>query len=230
MDEFNALIIPRSTVEAISKQEIGNLMIGFTWRANLWQKPSNLIQVGLIQVVGMGIIAMIVMIPVDRILNITNPTRTPTERIEQSIWVDGLTSLAILGGINYWIFQRGKRLRKLQKLVVQIEQYNQIISSIITLTKVGKLTNSRSEFDRMTSILDILTQTRHNLLMALEIDLYLRQHPSADELSISIAHNLLDLQHLAEQPQLSEYSTLLTQAWEIGMSVYQETNLGISME
>ena len=74
-------------------------------------------------------------------------------------------------------------------------------------------------------MMEILARTRQNLLIALKIDLYLRQHLHADELIASITHNLIDLQNLAQQPQLVEYGMLLTQAWEIGMSVYHETNI-----
>ena len=74
-------------------------------------------------------------------------------------------------------------------------------------------------------MMEILSQTQQNLLTALKIDLYLRQYPNSSALTISIAHNLINLQNLAQQPQLAEYGTLLTQAWEIGMSVYHETNI-----
>jgi hypothetical protein len=71
-------------------------------------------------------------------------------------------------------------------------------------------------------IYEILSQTRHNLLTALEIDRYLHQHPQSPEFT-SMARDLINLQHLAHQPELAEDLTLLAQAWEIGMSVYQES-------
>jgi hypothetical protein len=230
MDKFDSLIIPRSTVESLSHQEIGDFMVGFTWRKNLWQQPHKLIQLGAIQLVGAAIILMVAAIPLDRILSIRTPTMTPTERISQLLLVDGILTLSILGGINLWIRDRGKRLQKLLRLVEKIERYNQIVRSIETLVRVTSLTTPNIDEDRITIVLDILTQTRHNLLAALEIDFYLRNQDHSTILTTAfiesapseIAHNLIALQQLAQQPQLAEYATLLNQAWEIGLSIDRE--------
>lgn len=225
VDRFNELIIPRSTVESIGQQEIGTLMVGFTWRSDVWRKPAKIVQMCAIQIIGTGIIFAAMMLPVDRALNIYRSPKSQQERLIQLIWVDGTTTIAILTGINLWIFRRGKRLQRLLKLVEQIEHYNQIVHSISTLAKVANLTNHQCEPAQTSSMMEILSQTQQNLLTALNIDLYLRQYPNSSALTISIAHNLINLQNLAQQPQLAEYGTLLTQAWEIGMSVYHQTNI-----
>lgn len=230
MDKFDSLIIPRSTVESLSHQEIGDLMVGFTWRRNLWQQPRKLIQLGAIQLVGAAIILMVAAIPLDRILSIRTPTMTPTERVSRLLLVDGILTLSILGGINWWISDRGKRLQKLLRLVEKIERYNQIVRSLETLVRVTNLTTPNMDEERITIVLDILAQTRHNLLAALEIDFYLRHQDRSTILTTAfiesapseIAHNLIALQQLAQQPQLAEYATLLNQAWEIGLSIDRE--------
>jgi hypothetical protein len=225
VNEFDELIIPRSTVESIGQEEIGQLMVGFTWRADVWRKPYKLIQVISIQIIGAGIIFAAMMLPVDRVSPMANrvlKTQSQSERLTQLIWVDGTITVVILAGINSWILHRGKRLQRFLKLVKQIEQYNQIVHSIATLAKVANLTNHSCESAQTSSMMEILSQTRQNLLIALEIDRYLRQYPNSSQLTISIAHNLINLQNLAQQPQLAEYGTLLTQAWEIGMSIYEE--------
>ena len=224
MDEFTGLIISRSTIESVSKQEIGNLMVGFSWRANVWRQPAKLVQVGLIQLIGASIIFTATMLPVDRVLNPVRLALPRTAKIQRLVLVNGGIMLVLLGGMNWWIVQRGKRFKRLVKLVEQVENYNQIISRIATIAKITNLTSLTVESSETAPIIDILNQTRQNLLTALEIDLHLRQHPESTELNISIANNLLDLEHLAQQPQLTEYNTLLSQAWEIGMSVYLETN------
>lgn len=224
LDKFDELIISRTTVESIGQQEIGQMMVGFTWRSDVWQ-PHKLIKVISIQVIGAAILFAAMMLPIDRALNTDRPSQSQSDRLAKLIWVDGTITLATLGGVNSWIFYRGKRLKKLLKLVEQIEQYNRIVNSIATLEKLTNLTNYQCEPSQADSMMEILARTRQNLLIALKIDLYLRQHLHADELIASITHNLIDLQNLAQQPQLVEYGMLLTQAWEIGMSVYHETNI-----
>jgi hypothetical protein len=226
MDEFNGLIISRSTVESVSKQEIGNLMVGFTWRANLWRQPSKLIQVGLIQIISASIIFTATMLPVDRVLNPVRLTLPQTVKVQRLVLVNGGIMLVLLGGVNLMVIQRGRRFKRLLKLVEQIENYNRIISRITTIAKISNLASPTIASGETATVINILTQTRQNILTALEIDLHLRQHPESTELNISIAHNLLDLEHLAQQPQLAEYNTLLSQAWEIGMTAYQQTNAG----
>lgn len=222
VDKFGELIIPRSTVESLSQQEIGQMMVGFSWRADVWQKPHKFLQMCSIQIIGAGIIFMAMMLPVDRALNIYRSPQSQSERLMRLILVDGTITLVVLAEVNRSIFSRGKRLQRLLKLVEQIEQYNQIVRSIGTIERVANLTSQECEPAQISRMMEILVQTRQNLLTAIEIDRYLRNYPNASELTISIARNLIDLQNLAQQPQLAEYGTLLTQAWEIGMSVYEE--------
>jgi hypothetical protein len=224
-DKISELTIARSTVESISQQEIGQLTIGFAWRKDVYQKPHKFIQMVLMQIIGATMIFTAMMLPIDRVLHVYRSPQSQSERVTQLVWVDGTITLAILIGVNRWILDRGKRLQKLLKLVEQIEQYNQIVMSIGTLEKVANLTNERSGSSSVASMMEILSKTRQNLLLALEIDLYLREYPNASELTLTIANNLIDLQNLAQQPQLAEHGTLLAQAWEIGMSVYTETTM-----
>ena len=120
--------------------------------------------------------------------------------------------------------------KKLLKLVEKIEEYNKIVRSIEILAKLTILTNPHLPPTQIDSILDILTQTRNSLLAALKIDRHLQEHDSTAELMTSfidaapatIAENLIVLQHLANQPQLAEYATLLDRAWEIGMNIDRE--------
>jgi hypothetical protein len=233
MDKFVELIIPRSIVESVSHQEIGDLMVGFTWRKNLWQQPRKFLQMGALQIVGGAIILMAVTIPIDRIVNIHASTISQQERTTRLLLVDGAVTIAILGGINWWICYRGRRLQKLLKLVEKIERYNQIVRSIETLARVTTIAAPNAEIERLRIVLDILAQTRHNLLAALEIERFLRQQDPAGDLTTSfvesapseIAQNLIALQHLAQQPQLAEYATLLNQAWEIGLSIDRDPHL-----
>lgn len=222
VDKISNLIIPRSTVESIGQQEIGQLMVGFTWRKSVWQKPHKLIQIGLMQIIGATMIFTAMMLPIDRGLNAYHPPQSQSDRVVRLVWIDGTITLLMLVGINQWIYDRGKRLQKLLKLVEQIEDYNRIINSIDTLKKVAEIAQHQGETAQSKQMMEILGKTRQNLLVALEIDRYLRQYPNSSELTLAIANNLIDLQNLAQQPQLAEYGMLLTQAWEIGMSVYEE--------
>ncbi len=221
-DKISKLIIPRATVESIGQQEIGQMMVGFAWRKNVWQKPHKLIQIGLMYIIGATMIFTAMMLPIDRALHVYYTPPSQADRIWRLVWIDGTITLIMLIGIDRWIYHRGKRLQKLLKLVEQIEQYNRIVTSIDTLEKVANLTHHQGEISQTHNMMEILSKTRQNLLIALEIDRYLRQYPNSSELTLTIANNLIDLQNLAQQPQLAEYGMLLSQAWEIGMNIYEE--------
>jgi hypothetical protein len=226
VDKITELIISRSTVESIGQQEIGSLMVGFAWRKDVWQKPHKIIQVLLLQLIGISMSFTALMLPSDRVLSSYYPPASEQARLIELVWLDSSMTALILLGANRWIYRRGKQLHRFLKLVEQIEHYNQIAIEIATLATLARLTNNCP--DRPPdSILVVLTKTRHNLLVALQIESHserLCQHPNSSEMILAISHNLIDLQNLARQPQLVEYGTLLTQAWEIGMSVYHETN------
>jgi hypothetical protein len=221
MQEFDELLIPRATVEELSQQEISNLTIGGSWRRNWRKNPQQIIQIGLIQLVGAAMIFAIAMLPVDRAFQISSSSLLPPTKVSRLIWIDGAITLAILGGINWWMIDRGRRTRQLIKLVELVEEFNRIVQAITTIAQITNLTTPHTGHDNEI-VRDVLKKTRHNLLTALQIERHLQQQPLTPELNISIAHNLLNLQHLAEQSQLAEYQTLLTQAWEIGMSVYAD--------
>jgi hypothetical protein len=221
MQEFDELLIPRSTVEELSQQEINNLLIGGSWRRNWWKKPQQVIQIGLIQLVGAAMIFAIAMLPIDRAFQISSSSLSPPTKVSRLIWIDGAITLAILGGINWWMIDRGRRSRQLMKLVEQVEEFNRIVQAITTIARITSLTTPNTGQENEI-VLDVLKKTRHNLLTALQIERHLQQQPLTPASNISIAHNLLHLQHLAEQSQIDDYQTLLTQAWEIGRSVYAD--------
>ena len=228
MDKFTELIINRSTVESLGQQEIGNLMVGFAWRENIWHKPAKILQVACLQVIGAIAIFTALMLPIDRALHSYLTPPSQQVRLTKLVCVDMTITLLILVGVNQWIYQRTKQLRRLLKLVEQIEQYNQIVSAIDTLETLANLTNAPSTQLAPTSVLEILTKTRQNLIVALQIESHseqLHQYSNSSELTIAIAHNLIALQNLATQSQVAEYGTLLNQAWEIGMSVDRDTTI-----
>lgn len=219
------LIISRSTVEAIGEQEIGNLTIGWSWRNDVWQKPHKFIQMVSLQIVGAVMVFTAMMLPVDRLLSVYRSPQSQIQRFTQLIWVDGIVTMLIVIAANRWIFLRGRRLQNLLKLVEQIDRYNQIVTSIETLERVTNIAMSGANISQTSGKFEILSQTRQNLLIALEIDKYLRQYPDSSTITLTIANNLIDLQHLARQSHLDEYGILLDRAWEIGVSVYEEITI-----
>jgi hypothetical protein len=231
MDKFIELIIPRSTVESISHQEISNLMVGFGWRKNLWRQPQQLIQIGAIEIIGAALIFMVSMVPIDRLLNIYYSTTSPTDRTHQTILVSGIFTLVGSIGINAWIYDRGRRLQHLSTLVEKIEKYNQIVKSVETLTTVNNLTTNRIDAPEISIVWDVLAHTRHNLITALEIDRHLRHRSGSTTLqtaflepTLSTNQQPIDLQDLTQHPQLAAYFTLLDRAWAIGVSVDRSTD------
>jgi hypothetical protein len=225
MSKTGELIISRSTVEAIGEQEIGNLTIGWSWRMDVWQKPHKFIQMVSLQIVSAVMVFTAMMLPVDRLLSVYRSPQSQSQRFTQLIWVDGIVTTLIVIAANRWIFLRGRRLQNLLKLVEQIDRYNQIVTSIETLEKVTNIATIGTITSPPSGKLEILSKTRQNLLVALEIDKYLRQYPDSSTLTLTIANNLIDLQDLARQPHLDEYGLLLDRAWEIGVSVYEEITL-----
>jgi hypothetical protein len=223
--KIGELIISRATVEAIGEQEIGQLTIGWSWRKDVWQKPHKFIQMVSIQIVGAVMVFTAMMLPIDRLLSVYRVPNSQIQRFTQLIWVDGIVTTIIVIAANRWIFLRGRRLQNLLKLVEQIDRYNQIVTSIETIEKVTDIATIGTEASSPAGSLEILSKTRQNLLIALEIDKYLRQYPDSAAIALTIANNLIDLQHLAKQTHPDEYGILLDRAWAIGASIYEEIKI-----
>ena len=217
MDEIGKFIISRSTVAAISKLEIGQLAIGFAWRNDVWRKPHKLIQAISIEIIGAMMVFMLLMLPVDRLLNVDRSPPSASERFERLVWVDGTITIIIILGINRAIYLRGNRLQRSLDLVDKIDSYNQIVASIVALNRVTDIGNITD------NAIEILSKTRHNLLAALEIDRYRRHYPHSSPLALTLDRHLIDLPPPEPNLELDVWGISMERVWEIGTSIYEET-------
>ncbi|MBD1848098.1 hypothetical protein H6F89_33015 [Cyanobacteria bacterium FACHB-63] len=141
----------------------------------------------------------------------------------------GIT-LAVMFGWNGYMQYARKRFALLMPLLDEVDRYNEMIEAVAMLFKLEELQSNHSvalpsEQDR-TQILEALRMTRDSLVSGLLTEKILRESRGLlarrQDLLANIETNLAALQTLEINQRASEYRTVLNEALQIGMTVYQE--------
>lgn len=140
------------------------------------------------------------------------------------------TTLAVMLGRHGYMQYARKRVALLMPLLDEVDRYNEMIGAVATLIELEGLQSSHSvalplRQDR-TQILEALRMTRDSLVSGLLTEKILRERRGLlarrQDLLANIETNLAALQTLEINQRASEYRTVLNEALQIGMTVYQE--------
>jgi hypothetical protein len=216
------LLIPLREVEHITEIEVGQVFVAGTFRPSSLRKPVTLINFAAKQLLAVGLVWMVGMIPVARWVE-GNYGDLATHQSKFVAINSSLDMLAITTW-NLYMWRRSKQVKTLLRLLDEIDQFNGILQSVNVLQELATTRGGVSKPDL--DVLKVLQLTRQNLLAALQVDRLLRKYRDSDSLHRSLVQeiesNLAALQQLRTYQELNDYGQLLHQACEIGLNVYQE--------
>lgn len=131
---------------------------------------------------------------------------------------------AIAWNVSMWF--KAKQLKSLLHLLDDIDRYNQVIQAVIILEQLQGVGNFKATEINQNELVQALEITRDSLVSALMTEKILRHNrklfASRDELLANLENNLTTLRALNVQNQAQEYSQLLNEALQIGLSVQKE--------
>lgn len=146
-------------------------------------------------------------------------------------------TLAMLLGIclfsmvifNLYLWQQAKKLKVLAELLNDVEQYNKIIYAINLVDQLEFARSSTREINLLNNreeVIEILRVIKESLINALRVEAIVRKHQKfidkRYEALANLENNLTDLMSFDISNQASEYSRLLNDALQVGMSVHKE--------
>jgi hypothetical protein len=139
-----------------------------------------------------------------------------------------ISSLGILLCLNFFLWQRAKKLKHIAVVLNKIEGYNSLIQNLQLITKLNTLSNITSLNNQSTSeITTALQLTKDSLLKSLEIENFIleNQQLKLQErylLFNNLEDNLVRFMSLPNEQNETECQQLLAEAIQLGLSVHQE--------
>ncbi len=142
-----------------------------------------------------------------------------------------LTATLVLFILNYYLWLRAKKLKKLAVILDKIEQYNQLIDNLNLVDRVNSLNYSEYKQNpissqKLSAIKAALNLTKSSLLKSVDLEkiINLNQENISDryQLFTNLEDDLVQFLSSSNDSHYSEYQQLLTEVIQIGLSVHQE--------
>lgn len=226
LPDLNDLRISPNQLEKLTGLEVSESWMGKVYRPTVFRSPKQFLSFLLTQTFTLGLI-LIFCLPIGLVIMrglgiLTTGNTVPFLLTALAI------SIALFALWNGLLWQRFRSLRTLANLLDEVDKHNEIIEAVNIIDELGAIQNSTIQIIDRSEILQALTATRETLINALMTEKVLRKHQRfmarRQELFANIETNLATLQSLQANHQADEYSQLLNEALQIGMSIRQEMN------
>lgn len=227
---IETLRITEKELERLTGLDINELfvggVVGGAYRPSLFKNPQRMLYFCLTEVLIFALLVVLAL-PIAMAL-----TRHLSDRMNELpvIWYFlqitlGIACLiAIAWNVSMWL--RAKQLKSLLHLLDDIDRYNQVIQAVIILEQLQGVGNLQFNEINQNELKQALEVTRDSLVSALMTEKILRQNKrlfaTRDDLLAQIETNLVTLRTLEMENQAQEYSQLLNEALQIGLSVHKE--------
>jgi hypothetical protein len=222
------LKIAYSELERLTGLEVNYSFAGVAIRPHVWRSTTALGKIISLNIAGFVLAFGLTAIPVERIVSkvfIPEDNYIDWHRV---VAFNTAVSLSALGGINIFVWQKGRRLKKLFALLERVDRFNEIVSSIELFQEFDCPPAGVNLANIPPQLESTLQSTRANLITAIQIDRLLRQNQladrSLDRLTATLSQNLIGLHDLSDSTE--ELPQLWQEAWEIGDRIYRELKNG----
>jgi hypothetical protein len=150
---------------------------------------------------------------------------------------DGVTKLltlilgiSLLGVLiwNVYLWQQVKQVKSLARLMDKVDKYNRVIQAIALIDELESTSSSSSRTNISTrkEVIQALSITKETLSSALQAEKVMRKHrkllSSHHELFANLENNFTNLISFDLSHQVNEYTHLVNESLQIGLSVHKE--------
>lgn len=195
---------------------IGSLL-GGVYRLSAWRQPQYWLRILGIEIIMLAFISMLSM-PIG-LVALRDPAPRPTQRFIQ---ITTTATTLMFSGWHLYLWHRTRTLRTLMCLLDDIDQYNQLVETVIILKGLTQV-NQPAVAPDQTLILAALQASRTSLVTALALETLIRRHQRlfhrSQALWLDLDQALITLKALELQEQAQDYQYVIDQALHISMSV-----------
>ncbi|MEW5860251.1 MAG: hypothetical protein AB1861_23180 [Cyanobacteriota bacterium] len=151
---------------------------------------------------------------------------------------DGITKLlTLISGIsllgvsiwNVYFWQQVKQVKSLARLMDKVDKYNRVIQAIALIDELESASRSPSQCNSLSTrkeVIQALSITKETLSNALQAEMLMRKHrkflSNHYELFANLENNFTTLMSFDLSHQVNEYSHLVNESLQIGLSVHKE--------
>jgi hypothetical protein len=223
------LKITADEIENLVDLSPGNILAIDVYRAFILRKPKQVLSVLLTELFAFGLL-LIFVAPVSFIVlrNSGNLPEETTGVIRLFAIVLGVCLLGILIW-NIYLWKQAKQMKSLAKLLDEVDKYNGVIQAITLMDELESVGNSTTQLYCLRTreeVVEALKVTQKSLLGGLRVERMIRKHEGfierRYELLANLENNLTTLMSFDVSDRASEYSRLLNESLQIGMSVHKE--------
>jgi hypothetical protein len=199
------------------------------YRGLTLKNPKQMLSVLLTEIL-IFILVLIFVMPVSLIL-IRNAGTLPgnTDGVIRLLTL--ISSISLLGVSiwNFYLWQQVKQVKFLARLIDKVDKYNRIIQAIALIDELESASRSPSRFNNLSTrkeVIQALSITKETLSSALQAEMLMRKHrkflSNHYELFANLEENLTSLMSFSLSDRVDEYSRLLNESLQIGISVHKE--------
>ena len=144
------------------------------------------------------------------------------------IILSAMLSLGILLCLNFFLWQRAKKIKNIAVIFLKIKDYNSLIKNLQLITKLNTLStvDCKNKYQSASEITTALQLTKDSLLKSLENQQLKLQERY--QLFNNLEDNLVRFMSLPNEQNSTEYQQLLAETIQIALSVHQEVRKNIT--
>lgn len=200
---------------------VGSLF-GGVYRRSAWCQPQYWLHIFSVEMIMLAFIGML-SVPIG-LITLRDSAPQQNHRFLQ---VTATATTLMFSGWHFYLWHRTRTLRILMHMLDDIDQYNQLVETVMVLKGLTQAHPS-TQVEDPTSILPALQVSRTHLVTALTLEIQIRRHRHLlhrhQTLGQDLDQALIVLQALEVQEQVQEYQQVIHQAIQISMSV--QTTMG----
>ena len=142
-----------------------------------------------------------------------------------------ILSISLLGVLiwNVCFWQQVKQVKSLARLMDKVDKYNHVIQAIALIDELESASRSPSRCNSLSTrkeVIQALSITKETLSSALQAEKLMRKHrkflSSHHELFANLENNFTNLISFDLSHQVNEYTHLVNETLQIGLSVHKE--------
>lgn len=176
------------------------------------------------------ILVLIFVMPVS-LLILRNARALPENPEDITRLLTIISAIALLGVLiwNVYLWQQVKQVKSLARLIDKVDKYNRVIQAIALIDELESASRSPSPCHSLSTrkeVIQALSITKETLSSALQAEKLMRKHrkflSSHHELFANLENNFTTLMTFDLSHQVNEYSHLVNESLQIGLSVHKE--------
>ncbi|MBD2742307.1 hypothetical protein [Coleofasciculus sp. FACHB-1120] len=227
--DLENLQLTKEEVETLVDLDTSTALAIDAYRGFILKNPKQMLSVLLTELF-IFMLVLIFIMPVTLIM-LRNAGALPVNTDGVTKLLTLISGISLLGILiwNAYFWKQVKKVKSLARLLDKVDKYNRVIQAIALIDELESASRSPSPCNSLSTrkeVIQALSITKETLSSALQAEKLMRKHRKFlgrhYELFANLEENLTVLMSFNLSGHVDEYSRLLNESLQIGISVYKE--------